>query len=205
MWISTSDAHRIYQLHIGEAYVLHEKEAPEGYLPAEEKGENRHVLRCKIGDDVDMDGNGTGLVCVVERDYHGELTVEAIRQFKLEVLDMYDKSNAVNELEYDGRKMWFDKMTRTCIAYSMQTEMASGKTATELYDEKGNCYTLPISDALRLFGELELYAKACYNVTARHRAELNVLESVSELLDYDITEGYPNKLVFVGNQHESGT
>ena len=35
-WVSTEEAHRIYQLHIGETYVLHEKEAPEGYLPAED-------------------------------------------------------------------------------------------------------------------------------------------------------------------------
>ena len=35
-WVSTDEAHRIYQLHIGETYVLHEKEAPEGYLPAED-------------------------------------------------------------------------------------------------------------------------------------------------------------------------
>ena len=35
-WFSTEEAHRLYQLHIGETYVLHEKEAPEGYLPAED-------------------------------------------------------------------------------------------------------------------------------------------------------------------------
>ena len=35
-WVSTEEAHRIYQLHIGETYTLHEKEAPEGYLPAED-------------------------------------------------------------------------------------------------------------------------------------------------------------------------
>ncbi len=35
-WVSTEEARRIYQLHIGETYVLHEKEAPEGYLPAED-------------------------------------------------------------------------------------------------------------------------------------------------------------------------
>jgi hypothetical protein len=90
--------------------------------------------------------------------------------------------------------MWFDKITRTCINYSMQVEKESGNETTTLYDNDGIAYELPIDSALNLFAQLELYAKACYNKTAEHRANIENLNSIEELLNYNIKTGYPEKL-----------
>lgn len=78
----------------------------------------------------------------------------------------------------------------------MQTEKASGATETTLYDNDNVPYVLPIDAAIQMFGALELYAKACYNKTAEHAAEIKALKSVQDVLDYDITVGYPEKLTF---------
>lgn len=50
---------------------------------------------------------------------------------------------------------------------------------------------LPVDDALSKLDKIELYAKQCYNVTARHIADIEKINSIEELRDYDITSDYP--------------
>jgi hypothetical protein len=138
----------------------------------------------------------TGYVTFTEANVKGGVTVDKLIPLRLEELAAYDASEEVNIFYVNGKKMWFDKVTRTCIVYSMQTEKASGATETTLYDNDNVPYVLPIDAAIQMFGALELYAKACYNKTAEHAAEIKALESVQDVLDYDITVGYPEKLTF---------
>ena len=42
--------------------------------------------------------------------------------------------------------------------------------------------------------KLELYAKQCYNKTAEHKYNLEQLSIPEEILEYNYTEGYPEKL-----------
>lgn len=166
-------------------------------------GEDRYLVRFTMKplmQEKYADGEPTGemeesgYVTFTEAHIKGELIPEKLIPLRLEEADMYDQSDNVNSLFVNGKRMWFDKITRACIAYSMQTEKASGATETVLYDNDNVPYTLPVDNALQLFGALELYAKACYNTTARHKAEVAELTTVQELLDYDITAGYPEKL-----------
>ena len=152
----------------------------------EGEGEDRHPTGEK---------EDSGLVSCQEEMVYGELTPEVVRQIRLSEVQAYDKSDAVNDATYMGKHMWYDKVTRTCIAYSMQTEKADGKETTILYDNDDEPHTLPIDLAIALFAQLELYAKACYNNTESHKAALKGLDTVDELLSYDITAGYPEKLV----------
>lgn len=138
----------------------------------------------------------SGYVKYTEAFVTGEITPEAIINLRLKALKQYDESEDINSLYVNGKRMWFDKVTRTCIVYSMQTEKASGATETVLYDNDNVPYTLLIDTALQMFGALELYAKACYNTTAQHGAELKALTTVQEALDYNIKTGYPEKLSF---------
>lgn len=152
----------------------------------EGEGEDRHPTGEK---------EDSGLVSCQEEMVYGELTPEVVRQIRLSEVQAYDKSSNVDDAIYMGKHMWFDKVTRTCIAYSMQTEKADGKETTILYDNDDEPHTLPIDLALALFAQLELYAKACHNTTESHKAALKGLDTVDELLAYDITAGYPEKLV----------
>ena len=47
-----------------------------------------------------------------------------------------------------------------------------------------------------MLSALELYALECYNVTAAHKAAVSALESVEDIVAYDYTENYPEKLNF---------
>lgn len=136
----------------------------------------------------------TGLVRFTEECILGNFDVEAVKNARLEELKIYDSSVDVNALIVNGKQMWFDKITRTCINYSMQVEKESGNETTTLYDNDGIAYELPIDSALNLFAQLELYAKTCYNKTAEHRAIIQSLDTIEDLLNYNIKTGYPEKL-----------
>ena len=43
---------------------------------------------------------------------------------------------------------------------------------------------------------LEFYASTCYDNTQRHISNVNKLENINEVKDYDYKSGYPEKLKF---------
>ena len=45
--------------------------------------------------------------------------------------------------------------------------------------------------------DLEVYAKQTNNVTHQHKAEVIALTSIEDVEAYDVTNGYPEKLVFL--------
>ena len=45
---------------------------------------------------------------------------------------------------------------------------------------------------------LELYASACFDKTAEHKANVLALDDIEDILSYDYTVGYPSKLHFNG-------
>ena len=47
-----------------------------------------------------------------------------------------------------------------------------------------------------MLSQLEVYALKCYNRTAEHKANVIKLESIDEMISYDYTIGYPDKLTF---------
>ena len=138
----------------------------------------------------------SGLVKFTEETIVGEITADKVVAVRIKEVETYDASDAVNSLIVNGKPMWFDKVTRTCIAYSIRTEKANGATTTELYDNEGNSYELPIDSAIAMFDALELYAKACYNTTAAHKVALAQIDNVEDALNYNIKTGYPEKLSF---------
>ena len=180
----------------------------EAFKPIEVVGEKATIIRFTKqtvynpvyegeGDDRQPTGEveDSGLVTCMEEMVYGELTPEVVRQIRLSEVKDYDASPAVNDVTYMGKHMWYNKVTRACIAYSMQTEKNKGAETTVLYDNDDEPHDLPIDYAIELFAQLELYAKGCYNRTEAHKTALKSLDNVDDLLAYDITAGYPEKLV----------
>lgn len=155
-----------------------------------------------LKDNPDVDPKGLINVCTYDgKDvtYHvtvSPMTIDIAKKIKINEINDYDTSDAVNEFTYQGKSMWFDKITRTCISYSMTMEKQAGNTATTLCDNDNVSYVIPIDDALEMFAALEIYAKQCYNVTSQHKLNVMSLESIDEVNNYDFTVGYPKKLAF---------
>ena len=136
------------------------------------------------------------VACEAEFVFRGSSDIDLAKQMVIARISAYDSSSEVNDLTVNGKHMWFDKATRASISYSMTVEKDAGETTTTLYDNDDVAYVLPIDTALGMFAQLELYAKACFNNTAAHKAAVMAKRTVNTVLSYDFTTGYPQKLSF---------
>ena len=118
-----------------------------------------------------------------------------IKEEAIEQITEYDQSEDVNSFTLQGKQMWLPKETRVGLVNSITIEKNAGKKTTILWFG-GEKYELPVDTALQMLSALELYALECYNVTAAHKAAVNALEGVEDVVAYDYTQGYPEKLNF---------
>ena len=121
--------------------------------------------------------------------------LDVIKEEAIEQITEYDQSEDVNSFTLQGKTMWLPKETRVGLVNSVTIEKNAGKETTVLWFG-GEKYELPVDTALQMLSALELYALECYNVTAAHKAAVNALESVEDVVAYDYTQGYPEKLNF---------
>lgn len=113
---------------------------------------------------------------------------EALRQ-----IEAYDTSSAVNGFMLNGVEVWLDFELRDRVYQGNERLQRIGRTDTTLWLGK-QCYNLSIEQAQNIISHIEAYAKDCYNVTAAHKKAVAELTSVEEVLTYDYTKGYPEKL-----------
>lgn len=106
-------------------------------------------------------------------------------------IEQYDKSEFINVFYINGSKGWLDKNTRVGLLNSINIEKLNGYSKTNIW--LGTEYfSLPIDTAINFLMELELYAKQCYNTTAEHLRNIEQLEEIEKILNYDFTLNYPN-------------
>ncbi len=55
---------------------------------------------------------------------------------------------------------------------------------------------LSIEIAKRMLLEIEFYAKQCWDITQKHIYNVEKLNTIEEVNNYDFTKGYPEKLIF---------
>ena len=121
--------------------------------------------------------------------------LDVTKEEAIEQITEYDQSEDVNSFTLQGKTMWLPKETRVGLVNSVTIEKNADKETTVLWFG-GEKYELPVDTALQMLSALELYALECYNVTAAHKAAVNALESVEDVVAYDYTQGYPEKLNF---------
>ena len=108
----------------------------------------------------------------------------------LKKLEMYDKSSEVNSFIYKGKKYWLDKQQRSC----MKTVAESGLNEVEIV--LGSEVLKFSPDFIKQFIlQLEAYAYKCFVVTAKHNHAIKSLKTPEEVINYDYTTGYPEKIV----------
>ena len=122
-------------------------------------------------------------------------TLDVIKEEAIEQITEYDQSEDVNSFTLQGKQMWLPKETRVGLVNSVTIEKNAGKETTVLWFG-GEKYELPVDTALQMLADLELYAVQCYNTTAMHKANVISLGSVGDVVNYDYTLHYPEKLNF---------
>ena len=112
----------------------------------------------------------------------------------LKHIEAYDTSSAVNGFVLNGAVVWLDKSTRVGLMNSTTIAKAMGQATTTLWlgDTK---LEVGCDMAIQLLSALEMYALECFNVTAAHKKAVAELTDIGEVLSYDYTKGYPEKLM----------
>lgn len=123
-----------------------------------------------------------------------ELLARAKRDKKREI-EHYDSSREVNEFYVNDVPMWLDKSTRTGLMLRFNAEIAVKKQDTVLWYGEVSI-PLQLNTAVQMLYALEVYASACYDNTQLHYANVDKLETIEEVENYDFRNGYPEKLRF---------
>lgn len=131
----------------------------------------------------------------VEVESASDDALEVAKQAVSEAILAHDSSAAVNEFTLNDTHMWLDKATRSGLKLRLEAEQSAGKEETTLWYD-ATAVTLPVSTAIVMLNRLEIYASECYDVTQGHLAAIASLESVEDVLGYDVEAGYPEKLNF---------
>lgn len=117
------------------------------------------------------------------------------KRVKSAAIVAFDASEDVNIFEIDGIRTWLKKETRVGLQNSLRVEQAAGYETSTLY-VNDTPITLPISKALLMLDELELYAIECYRTTEQHKANISALSIIEDVENYDHTANYPQHPVF---------
>lgn len=132
----------------------------------------------------------------VDFDLEEELSsLDYAKKQALKKINEYDVSDNVNSFFLNGTKVWLNKDTRVGLMNSLTIEKNSGKETSTLWF--GNIkLDINTEAAIQMLSALELYALKCYNKTAEHKVNIKNMTSVEDVVNYNFTEGYPDKLNF---------
>lgn len=122
-----------------------------------------------------------------------KIKLQQAKQDKLQEIDTYDLSSAVNGFMLNGLLVWLDKATRVGLMNSTTIAKAAGQKTTTLW-LGGLKLVVDCDKAIQLLSALEMYALECFNVTASHKAAVNELTTIEEVEAYDYKSGYPKML-----------
>lgn len=122
-------------------------------------------------------------------------TLNDYRDMMKDKVTDYDSSSEINVFYVSGIAIWLDKATRAGLLLRFQAEKAQGIEDTTLWYQ-GMQFPLKVEQAIQMLYAIELYASACYDNTQRHLAEITKLTDKDEVMAYDYTTGYPERLRF---------
>ena len=121
--------------------------------------------------------------------------LDLVKECMISEIDDYDTSPSVNSFLLNGISTWLSKDTRVGLMNSISIQKNSGLTTTTTLWLGTTPLSIGCNDAIAMLSGLENYALMCFNKTAKHKKNIGVLEHVSDVVGYDYTAGYPDKLV----------
>lgn len=123
--------------------------------------------------------------------------LEVTRQSVLGKIESFDTSDAVNEFIINGIGMWLDGDTeRPKLRGAVQTYLDKGLGDYPLCIEGVGVVPVAPTKLLSMLADIEVYAIECFTKTFEHKEAVNTLTTCEEIVNYDFTTGYPEKLVF---------
>lgn len=125
----------------------------------------------------------------------GVLNFFSLKNILKKSIVYYDNSKYVNSFYYQDKQYWLSKDIR--IGLFRLIDSGAEQITLQLNDN----YLIISPDKLKEFlNQLEVYAGKCFAITADHLQNLKQLSTVQDLLNYDYTVKYPNKITLNENQ-----
>lgn len=104
-------------------------------------------------------------------------------------INLYDKSEAINSFIFKGRSLWLDKATRVGLMH-----LANCSTEDVQLILGDQILTFSPDFVKEFLTKLEVYAGKCYVQTQKHLIAVDALKTPEEVINYDYTTGYPDKI-----------
>ena len=124
-----------------------------------------------------------------------EELLERARMEKLMEIDSYDQSSSVNSFTINDQEMWLTVEKRQQLLTQINAyEFMGNEMMTKWFN--GIEFTFPISSWKQMLMLLEIYAGDALNVTEAHKAAIQAMDNIEDIDNFDITQGYPEKLIF---------
>lgn len=120
---------------------------------------------------------------------------EEVKETVIQRIKNFDTSDEVNSFFINGEKTWFDKVTRLGLINSVNVEIASHRQTINIW-VNNKSFEINCNTMLQLLSSLEHYAMECYKTTASHLAEIETIDDIVVLENYDYMYGYPERLEF---------
>lgn len=129
---------------------------------------------------------------------YAEPVIDSVGQAKadkLKALNAYDNSIKVNGFYVGEQLTWIDRDTRNTYKASIEAAELLGESSI-IVPILGMILNIPIDKGKIVLAKIQRYADACAIATAQHKMAISALSDESDIMQYDFTAGYPEKLVF---------
>ena len=104
-------------------------------------------------------------------------------------IELYSSSSNINSFIYEGKEYWLDKNDRTSLWNLSNSSL--GNLEIVIGDDIINISSLKLKAFLL---KLELYAYKCFVNTFKHLKAAKNLDKLEDIINYDYTTGYPEKV-----------
>ena len=173
---------------LGNTYVYaNEQEVEEEYTDMNPDGNDEKKTRTVYKYDV---------VDIDKRFKTEDEVIAELKALKIDEITKYDTSSNVNVFSLNGVDVWLDRDTRVGLMNSTTIAKNMGQENTILWLGTVKI-TVKCDQAIQLLSALEMYALSCFNKTAEHKKNVEALSTINEIVSYDYTVGYPEKLNLV--------
>lgn len=118
---------------------------------------------------------------------NGKADEESLRQVLIGKVKNLEDSK---EFEYKGKKLWWNKNMRAGLL-----NLANSSTDNVAILIGDDVISFNLESLKDLLAQLEVYSSKCLIVTHKHIKAIEKLQTFEDILKYDYTLGYPDKVV----------
>lgn len=122
-----------------------------------------------------------------------EITLGDVLLDKIEQIEIYNVSENVDRFYINDMPMWLNRELRNSLMSRFNAEKSKGIEITNIW-YNGINFVLSVDMAISMLLDLEIYASKCFDNTQRHLYNVTQLQTIEDIINYDYTAGYPEKL-----------